>query len=156
MRDSSRRFSTTGAPIFLKDERIAHRTVLIVDDYADARELTRSVLNEISHGPSLKLIEAESGLEGLTVLAKERVDLVIADWIMPGMNGLDMLKEIRKREKTKDIPVIMLTAVAKDTEVVAAIQAGATSYLLKPFTIQELEKKIMTALKIAPPKKGIP
>ena len=130
----------------------AKLNVLVVDDYEDARKLTCSVLRQFSSGPALHPIEAENGLKALTILEKESIDLIVADWIMPGMNGLEMLKKIRQREKTKNVPVIMLTGMANEEDVVKAIQAGVTSYIVKPFTIQALEEKIKAALKVIPKK----
>jgi two-component system chemotaxis response regulator CheY len=147
-------FSSTGAPLSWEKTPNAKLNVLIVDDFEDARKLTCSVLRQFSSGPALHPIEAEDGLKALAILEKESIDLILADWIMPEMNGLDMLKEIRQREKTKNIPVIMLTAMANEEDVVKAIKAGVTSYIVKPFTIQSLEEKIKAALKIIAKKNG--
>lgn len=68
---------------------------------------------------------------------------------MPEMSGLEMLKEIHEKENLRDIPVIMLTAVAEKDEIIRSIQAGATEYLLKPFTIEDLQEKISSALRLA-------
>jgi two-component system chemotaxis response regulator CheY len=146
MSHSTRQFSSTGAPLFWEATPNARLTVLVVDDYEDARKLTSCILRQFSLGPVIFVIEAENGVEALELLEKEEVNLVLADWIMPEMDGFEMLKAIRQREKTKDIPVIMLTAVSNGDDVVKAMSAGATDYIVKPFTVQSLEQKIKTLL----------
>jgi two-component system chemotaxis response regulator CheY len=116
--------------------------VLVVEDCDETRRLICTLLRQFTFGPEIHPLEAVNGAEGLTLIKTTEVDAVLADWAMPTMNGLEMLKEIRRGGKSKDVPVIMLTAVAKEGDVIEAIGHGLTGYILKPFTIQAVEEKL--------------
>jgi two-component system chemotaxis response regulator CheY len=120
---------------------------LIVDDMSTMRKIVRTILNQLGY---TNIEEAENGKEALAKLRAGNFDFVLLDWNMPEMDGYETLKQIRADEKLKHIPVIMVTAEAKKENVLAAIQAGANNYVVKPFTPETLKEKIekvWTALK---------
>ena len=123
--------------------------ILVVEDSSEARRLVCGILRNLDLGRPVSPIEAENGREALSVLGMRPVDVILSDWRMPEMGGLEMLKEIREKKNLKDIPVIMLTDVAEKDEIIESIQAGATEYLLKPFTIEDLQDKISSVLRLA-------
>lgn len=112
-------------------------TIMIVDDSTTMRKIARHHLTKLGYD---KIIEATNGMEGLKKLDEGEIDLIICDWNMPEMNGLQFLHALR--EKNKKIPVIMLTTVNTQEEVMAALEAGATSYVTKPFSLNDLKDKI--------------
>ncbi len=113
--------------------------ILIVDDYFDMRKILKSLLNQLGYK---NIYEAEDGDIAWAKLIKENFDLILADWNMPKMNGLDLLKNIRGSENCKNTPFVMITAKANKSSIVAAIQAGANDYIVKPFKADDLEEKI--------------
>ncbi|RLE14970.1 two-component system response regulator [Candidatus Aerophobetes bacterium] len=112
-------------------------TIMVVDDSATMRKITRHHLTQLGFS---KIVEAANGAEGLKKLDEEEIDLVFCDWNMPEMNGLQFLHALK--EKGKEIPVVMLTTVNTQEEVMAALEAGAVSYITKPFSKDDLKKKI--------------
>lgn len=113
--------------------------VLIVDDFPAMRKLIRNSLNEIG---LVKVVEAVNGEEAVGKLEREKIDLVISDWNMPVMNGLQLLVHVRTSEELKNLPFIMLTAEGMKDHVVQAIRAGVSNYVVKPFTTEILEAKL--------------
>ena len=113
--------------------------ILVVDDFPTMRRIVRSLLKELGF---TNVEEAEDGQEALGKLAGGGFEFVVSDWNMPNLNGLDMLKQIRADEATKSLPVLMVTAEAKKDNIVAAAQAGANGYIVKPFTAATLEEKL--------------
>jgi len=111
--------------------------VLIVDDSVTLRRLSMNVVRE--GYPDAEFVEASDGLYAKGLL--EGVDLILLGWNMPGMNGYDFLVWLRKK-KESEIPVVMVTSEANKENVIRALQAGATQYVVKPFTIQGLLSKI--------------
>ena len=86
--------------------------------------------------------EAEDGQDALNKLRAGNFEFVVSDWNMPNLDGLEMLKEIRQDNALKDLPVLMVTAEAKKENIIAAAQAGANGYVVKPFTAATLEEKL--------------
>ena len=117
--------------------------VLIVDDFATMRRIVKGALKQLGFK---NIIEADDGTTALKELKKERVDLILCDWNMPKMNGLELLKLIRKDDNLKQIPFIMVTAEGQKANVVEAVQAGVSSYVIKPFTPDTLKEKIQRVL----------
>jgi two-component system chemotaxis response regulator CheY len=113
--------------------------ILVADDFATMRRIIRTCLRQVGYK---NILEADDGTTALAVLKTERIDFVIADWNMPRMTGLDLLKAIRSDRVLKDIPFLMVTAEAQKDNIIEAIQSGANSYLLKPFTAEILKEKI--------------
>ncbi len=113
--------------------------ILVVDDFSTMRRIVKNLLRELTYNES---DEAENGQEALHKLRAGMFDFVITDWNMPVMNGLELLTEIRKDPTLKHLPVLMITAEAKKENIIAAAQAGASGYIVKPFTAANLEEKI--------------
>ena len=114
--------------------------ILIVDDFATMRRIIKSILNQLGFDD---FEQAEDGLKALNILKKDpNFDLVVTDWNMPLMNGLELLREIRKSEDLKKIPVLMVTAEAKREQIFEAAKSGVNGYIVKPFNKDMLERKI--------------
>ena len=113
--------------------------ILVVDDFSTMRRIVKNVLRELGFS---NLKEAEDGGPALQILKTSKIDFVVTDWNMPGMNGLDLLKAIRADEKLKTLPVLMVTAEAKREQIIEAAQAGVNGYVVKPFTAQTLKMKM--------------
>ena len=112
---------------------------LVVDDFSTMRRIVRNLLKELGYS---NVDEAEDGAMALSKLKHEQFDFVISDWNMPVMNGLDMLKSIRADATLAKLPVLMVTAEAKKENIIAAAQAGANGYVVKPFTAATLDEKL--------------
>jgi len=117
--------------------------ILIVDDSATMRKIVKHQLGRLGYS---NVVEAENGRQGLEKLSQEPVDLVILDWNMPEMNGLQFVQTVRANEAFKDLPILMLTTVSTPDEVMAAIKAGVNGYIAKPFTGEVLQEKISQVL----------
>jgi len=113
--------------------------ILIAEDFATMRRIIKTVLRQAGYQ---QIIEAEDGAIALRKLRSDDIGLVIADWNMPNMTGLDLLKAMRNDDTLKDIPFLMVTAEAKKDNIIEAIQSGASNYLVKPFTPDMLREKI--------------
>jgi two-component system chemotaxis response regulator CheY len=112
---------------------------LVVDDFSTMRRIVRNLLKELGF---LNVDEAEDGAVALSKLNAERFDFVVTDWNMPNMDGLALLKAIRADAQLKHLPVLMITAEAKKENIIAAAQAGASGYIVKPFTAATLNEKL--------------
>ncbi|PCF93990.1 chemotaxis response regulator CheY [Vreelandella nigrificans] len=112
---------------------------LVVDDFPTMRRIVRSLLKELGF---TNVDEAEDGQDALNKLRAGNFEFVVSDWNMPNMDGLEMLKEIRQDDALKGLPVLMVTAEAKKENIIAAAQAGANGYVVKPFTAATLEEKL--------------
>lgn len=117
----------------------AEMKFLIVDDFATMRRIVRNLLKEIGFGNA---DEAEDGVDAMNKLKAGGFDFVVSDINMPNMNGFDLLKSIRAEPALKELPVLMVTAEAKKEDIIAAAQAGASGYIVKPFTKATLEEKL--------------
>ena len=118
--------------------------VLIVDDASFIRDLMKKGLR--SHFPGIQLEEAVNGRKAQQILATQRFDLILCDWEMPEMSGLELLAWFRQQAEFKEIPFIMVTSRGDKNNVVQAIQAGVTDYIGKPFTQDQLLSKVTKAL----------
>jgi two-component system chemotaxis response regulator CheY len=116
-----------------------HLKFLVVDDFATMRRIIRNLLKELGYG---NVDEAEDGVSALQKLRNEPFDFVVSDWNMPNMSGIDLLRSIRADPQLKDLPVLMVTAEAKKENIIAAAQAGASGYVVKPFTAATLDEKL--------------
>ncbi|CNI14288.1 MULTISPECIES: chemotaxis response regulator CheY [Yersinia] len=112
---------------------------LVIDDFATMRRIVRNLLQDLGFK---NVDEAEDGQDALNKLRESKFDFVISDWNMPNLDGLQLLSEIRKDENLNKIPVLMVTAEAKKENIIAAAQAGANGYVVKPFTAATLEEKL--------------
>jgi two-component system chemotaxis response regulator CheY len=122
------------------DKNIDYRMrVLVADDFATMRKIVRNILKQIGFD---NIVEAEDGQAAIQVLKAENIGLVVTDWNMPNMTGLELLQKIRSDPKTANIPVLMVTAEGLKENVVAAVKAGVNNYVVKPFTAEVLQEKI--------------
>ena len=117
---------------------------LIVDDFSTMRRIVRNLLKESGFSDA---DEAEDGVVALHKLRNSKFDFVVTDINMPNMNGFQLLAEVKSDEKLKHLPVLMVTAEARKEDIVAAAQAGAAGYIVKPFTKATLEEKVTLILK---------
>ncbi|MFP4175653.1 MAG: response regulator [Planctomycetota bacterium] len=113
--------------------------VLIVDD---SRSMRRLITMALKHIGETDVIEAEDGVQAVYKLQEALPDLILLDWNMPNMSGIQFLKRIKGHDKLKDIPVIMVTSEGKSSEIQSALDAGAESYVVKPFKPQDLAQRI--------------
>ena len=114
--------------------------ILLVDDSKTMRMIVKKILCQIGFN---NIHEAKNGKKGLEKLKNDKgFNLVLSDWTMPGLNGLDFLKAVRKDEELSNIGFIMISAESIDEDVEAVLQQGANAYLTKPFKNEELQKKI--------------
>ena len=113
--------------------------ILVVDDFATMRKVVRNLLKQIGYE---NIIEAEDGVSALKVLKSQKVDFIVSDWNMPNMTGIELLKEVRKDPALKHLPLLMVTAEAKKENIIEAAQAGASGYIVKPFTAATLDEKL--------------
>lgn len=112
---------------------------LVVDDFSTMRRIIRNLLKELGY---TNVDEAEDGVMALSKLRSEQFDFVVSDWNMPNMDGLTMLQNIRADATLSKLPVLMVTAEAKKENIIAAAQAGANGYVVKPFTAATLDEKL--------------
>ncbi len=112
---------------------------LIVDDFSTMRRIVRNLLKEAGHAQA---DEAEDGAVAMHKLRNGNFDFVVTDINMPNMNGFELLNQIRADPQLKSLPVLMITAEARKEDIVMAAQAGASGYIVKPFTKATLEEKV--------------
>lgn len=117
--------------------------MLTIDDSAVVRRIIAAAVVVLGH----ECLEAESAQDALKLLQDtEKIELIFLDWNMPGMNGLEFLKTIKKDDQFKHIPVVMVTTENMPESVIEAVKAGVSHYITKPFSIEELMKKIVESL----------
>ena len=112
---------------------------LVVDDFSTMRRIVRNLLKELGF---TNVDEAEDGAVALTRLREGGFEFVVSDWNMPNMDGLTLLQNVRADPKLKTLPFLMVTAEAKKENIIAAAQAGASGYVVKPFTAATLQEKL--------------
>jgi two-component system chemotaxis response regulator CheY len=118
--------------------------ILIVDDSITIRRIITNALKTIGFPET---IEAVDGKDALEKLSGGNVDFIITDWNMPQMNGLDFIKEVRANPVYSSMPILMITTHGSEQDVIEALKAKVNSYIVKPFTPQELKEKIEGILK---------
>ncbi|MDK2954619.1 MAG: two-component system, chemotaxis family, chemotaxis protein CheY [Desulfovibrionales bacterium] len=114
-------------------------TVLVVDDFRTMRSVIKNILKQID---ITNVLEAHNGAKALDVLHENAVDLILSDWNMPRMTGIDFLRAVRADGDLRELPFVMVTAEGMRENIVEAIQAGANGYIIKPFTPDQLREKI--------------
>jgi two-component system chemotaxis response regulator CheY len=112
---------------------------MVVDDLSMMRYIVREMLKSLQFQ---EVIEAENGVEALRLLDSKKVDLIVSDWHMPTMSGLELLKRVRADERLKGIPFMMVTAEAQKENVIEAIQAEVSNYVVKPFSPAVFREKL--------------
>jgi len=122
-----------------------NKHILIVDDAASQRNLTKAVLRDIGF---LKTQDASNGDEALKLIEKNQFDLVICDWDMSKMDGLELFKSMKDDSKINTIPFILLTGTSKSEKVKEALAAGISHYIVKPYTAEVLLNKVKNIFKL--------
>ncbi|MBF0496572.1 MAG: response regulator [Deltaproteobacteria bacterium] len=115
--------------------------ILVVDDFVTMRRIMR---NHLRHLGYTNVAEADDGATALPMLKKEKFDLIICDWNMPRLSGLQLVEIIRQDEELKHIPFLMVTVETLKRNILKAVQAGVTNYIAKPFSRETLKRKIET------------
>ena len=115
--------------------------ILVVDDFSTMRRIVRNVLKQVG---LTSIVEADNGKAALKVLKKESIDLILCDWNMPEMSGIDLLKAVKSDDALKNIPFVMVTAEAQKDNILEAVKAGVSSYIVKPFTAETVTEKLST------------
>lgn len=113
--------------------------ILVVDDFATMRRIVKNILVQLGFK---NIIEADDGTSALDILQSEKIGLIISDWNMPKMTGLDLLKTVRDNEALAATPFIMVTAEAQQDNILAAVKAKVSQYIVKPFTAETLSEKL--------------
>lgn len=120
-------------------------TVLVVDDATFVRDLIKRTLRQLM--PQAEILEAQEGTRAQSLIRHKSVDLILSDWEMPGMSGEELLRWVRGEAKSVETPFVMITSRGDRNHVVQAVNAGVSDYLTKPFTADELSRKLMKQFK---------
>jgi len=118
--------------------------ILVVDDFSTMRRILKSCLQQLGFK---NISEADDGVNAMSKLKTKDFKLIISDWNMPNMMGIDLLKAVRADEKYKTVPFVMVTAEGLKENVMEALKAGASNYVIKPFTAEILGQKLGTVFK---------
>lgn len=113
--------------------------VLVVDDFSTMRRIIKNILRQLGLN---NVVEADDGTTAWDVLNKDKIDFVISDWNMPQMTGIDLLRKVRGSEEFADLPFLMVTAEAQQENIIEAVQAKVSNYIVKPFTAEVMKQKI--------------
>jgi len=113
--------------------------ILVVDDFQTMRRIIINLLRQLGF---TNVVEAADGRLGLEKVEDDKIDLIVSDWNMPNMSGLEFLKSVRAHPEYKSLPFIMVTAEGKKENVIAAVQAGVNNYIVKPFNAATLKEKL--------------
>ncbi len=120
---------------------MSDKKILVVDDSNVMRQIIKNNLKQLGFSPD-NIAEAEDGAAGLKSLEANMVDLVISDWNMPKMTGIEFLKAVRGNDGLKAVPFMMVTSETEKEKIMEAVQAGVNQYIVKPFNANQLEEKI--------------
>ncbi|RVU31794.1 MULTISPECIES: phosphate regulon transcriptional regulator PhoB [Neptunomonas] len=126
----------------------ASKKVLIVDDEAPIREMIAVALEMAGY----ECIEADNAQEAHALVVDQKPDMILLDWMMPNMSGIELARRLRKDETTADVPIIMLTAKTEEEHKVKGLEAGVDDYITKPFSPRELVARLKAVLRRATPK----
>ncbi|MCK8602401.1 response regulator [Desulfoferrobacter suflitae] len=118
-------------------------TALVVDDFSTMRRIVKNILRDLEFK---NILEAEDGMAAVSVLKAQKVDVIVSDWNMPKMTGLDLLKFVRSDDTLKNLPFLMITAESQKENVVEAVKAKVSNYIVKPFTAETLGEKLAKIL----------
>ncbi len=113
--------------------------VLIVDDFATMRRIVRNILRQLGLN---NVVEADDGTTAWDVLNRDKIEFIVSDWNMPHMTGIELLRKVRSSEQFADIPFLMVTAEAQQENIIEAVQAKVSNYIVKPFTADTMRQKI--------------
>lgn len=121
--------------------------LLVVDDSSTMRRIIKNTLARLGYKD---ILEGEDGVQGWEQMdSNPDVEMLITDWNMPEMNGLELVKKVRADERFKDTPIIMVTTEGGKAEVITALKAGVNNYIVKPFTPQVLKEKLGAVMGVA-------
>jgi two-component system chemotaxis response regulator CheY len=113
--------------------------VLVVDDFSTMRRIIKNILRQLGF---TDIVEADDGTTAWEILNKDRIEFVISDWNMPKMPGIELLRKVRGSEEFANLPFLMVTAEAQQENIIEAVQAKVSNYIVKPFTAETLGQKI--------------
>ncbi len=122
------------------------KKVLVVDDSSVMRQIIKNTLKQIGFGAG-NISDADDGDAGLKKVQEAPLELIVSDWNMPKMTGIDFLKAVRADGGLKGIPFLMVTSEADKEKIMEAVQAGVSQYIVKPFNANQLEEKIQAIFK---------
>ncbi|MDC0335449.1 chemotaxis response regulator CheY [Pseudodesulfovibrio sp.] len=113
--------------------------VLVVDDFSTMRKIVKNILRQLGF---TNIVEADDGSTAWEVLQKDNIEFIVSDWNMPIMSGIELLRKVRASEEYADIPFLMVTAEAQQENIIEAVQAKVSNYIVKPFTPETMGQKI--------------
>ncbi|OLN28046.1 Chemotaxis regulator - transmits chemoreceptor signals to flagelllar motor components CheY [Desulfovibrio sp. DV] len=113
--------------------------ILVVDDFSTMRRIIKNILRQLGFN---NIIEADDGSTAWETLNKDKIDFIISDWNMPKMPGIELLRKVRTSEEFANLPFLMVTAEAQQENIIEAVQAKVSNYIVKPFTAETLGQKI--------------
>jgi len=113
--------------------------VLVVDDFPPMRGRAKNILRQLGFN---NVVEADDGTTAWEILNKEKIDFIVSDWNMPQMAGIDLLRKVRASEEFANTPFLMVTAEAQQENIIEAVQAKVSNYIVKPFTAETMKQKI--------------
>ncbi len=113
--------------------------VLVVDDFSTMRRIVKNILRQLGF---MNIIEADDGSTAWEIINKEKIDFIVSDWNMPIMTGIELLRKVRSTDHLAQTPFLMVTAEAQQENILEAVQAGVSNYIVKPFTAEVLKQKI--------------
>lgn len=113
--------------------------ILVVDDFSTMRRIVKNILRQLGFN---NIVEADDGTTAVGILEREKIDFIVSDWNMPQMTGIELLRHVRQTDELKDIPFLMVTAEAQQENIIEAVKAKVSNYIVKPFTADTLQEKI--------------
>ena len=113
--------------------------ILVVDDFSTMRRIIKNILRQLGFN---NIIEADDGSTAWETLNKDKIEFIISDWNMPNMTGIELLRKVRASEEFSDLPFLMVTAEAQQENIIEAVQAKVSNYIVKPFTAETMKQKI--------------
>ena len=113
--------------------------ILVVDDFSTMRRIIKNILRQLGFN---NMVEADDGTTAWEILNKDKIDFIVSDWNMPKMTGIELLRKVRSSEEFADLPFLMVTAEAQQENIIEAVQAKVSNYIVKPFTADTLGQKI--------------
>ena len=113
--------------------------VLVVDDFSTMRRIVKNILRQLGFN---NVVEAGDGTTAWEILNKEKIDFIVSDWNMPQMAGIDLLRKVRASEEFANTPFLLVTAEAQQENIIEAVQAKVSNYIVKPFTAETMKQKI--------------
>ena len=113
--------------------------ILVVDDFSTMRRIIKNILRQLGFN---NILEADDGSTAWETLNKDKIDFIISDWNMPKMPGIELLRKVRGSEEFATLPFLMVTAEAQQENIIEAVQAKVSNYIVKPFTAETMKQKI--------------